>query len=90
MVKSNEATGELKLKRYKNGLVVRLDPKNNIEWGYDGRFYLGGWKLLENGDGEKTGRGYQFKPGEYCYEGEFCEGLKNGKGVKKYFRRDKI
>jgi hypothetical protein len=45
------------MKKYKNCIVFTFSSENCILWHYSGKFYMGGWKNNEPGEGEKTGEG---------------------------------
>ena len=61
--------------------------KNNsaecILWHFSGKFYMGGWKAGQPGEGEKHGEGLEIIPEKYIYKGQFLNGKKNGTGILK-------
>lgn len=60
------------MKKYKNCVIFKTaDPKKTVVWHYQGKFYIGGWEQNYNGEGKKTGEGYEYVPNRYCYNGQF-------------------
>ena len=72
-------------KKFRNGLYYHLDSSRNILWYYSGSCYLGGWETNVSTEGQKTGLGFEYIPGKYCYLGGFKEGVKWGNGSIKIF-----
>ena len=68
------------MKKYKNCIILAKGT-DTILWNYNGKFYFGGWKNKENGEGEKTGDGLEIVPGKHVYKGQFLEGKRHGSGV---------
>ena len=72
------------MKKYKNCVVFSLGSNSQtILWHYSGKFYIGGWRNNEPGEGEKTGEGLEYIPGKHTYKGQFLGGKKNGNGIVK-------
>lgn len=76
---------QLCVKKYKNCVVFTL-TNNSAEcilWHFSGKFYMGGWKAGQPGEGEKHGEGLEIIPEKYIYKGQFLNGKKNGTGILK-------
>lgn len=77
----------LNIKKYKNCVYFSKNQYENILWYFDGRFYFGEWKILLNGEGEKSGKGLEYVPGHYLYKGNFKSGKRNGFGILKLLNK---
>ncbi len=73
------------MKKYKNCVFLSLGshPHHHVLWHFSGKFYMGGWKVNEQGEGEKDGEGLEVSPGKHMYKGQFLNGRKNGSGIMK-------
>ncbi len=54
-----------------------------ILWHFSGKFYIGGWKVNDPGEGQKSGEGIEYIPEKYVFKGQFLNGKKNGNGLIK-------
>lgn len=59
----------MSVKKYKNCVSFILDRDRTILWYYEGKFYYGGWKTNNSGEGEKNGWGYDYSNGKYVFSG---------------------
>lgn len=76
---------QLCVKKYKNCVVFSITSNTSecILWHFSGKFYMGGWKAGQPGEGEKHGEGLEVIPEKYIYKGQFLNGKKNGTGILK-------
>ena len=80
---------QLCMKKYKNCVVFSVATiPDTILWHYSGKFYIGGWKNSETGEGEKTGEGLEYMPGKHVYKGQFLGGKKSGNGIVKLYNEN--
>jgi hypothetical protein len=84
-----QESNNMRVRKYKNCIHYGLVDKRSILWYFDGKFYFGGWKKNDFGDGEKYGRGFELIPNRYIYDGEFKFDKRNGFGRMKLFINEK-
>lgn len=58
-----------------------------ILWYDTGRFYIGGYRMLKQ-EGQKHGKGIQYMPKRYLYDGQFRNNRKSGFGSLRYSNGD--
>lgn len=54
-----------------------------ILWYDTGRFYIGAYRMVKN-EGQKHGKGIEYTPKRYLYDGEFKANKKSGYGSLRY------
>ena len=70
------------MKKYKNCAIFKTpECKKTVVWHFAGKFYFGGWEQNENGEGKKSGDGFEYIPEKHYYQGQFYEGKRNGSGT---------
>jgi hypothetical protein len=76
---------QLCVKKYKNCVIFTLDGQTHhcVLWHFSGKFYMGGWRAGEAGEGEKEGEGLELVPTKHLYKGQFLAGKRHGSGIFK-------